>query len=242
MTLLDISEQSYKNGMRDGIARSGIYMPADCDCVKNAKVFGLEDSIRRSKFPMAVDISSLSDTLTNTALSLAQSERGAGHDQWLTGVIVQFDLTFTIKAWVEAERYHFFDFVSSQSTMHRIAEFPVERQVCKYVDNDAVALVNKKLADYKHYEAKIRDLKASGVQDDRLKSVQEEKAEAYLRLLYNTPVGFMLTAGMTTNYRQLKTIYAQRKAHRLPEWRAFCKWIETLPHSELITGKKETNA
>jgi hypothetical protein len=44
---------------------------------------------------------------------------------------------------------------------------------------------------------------------------------------------------MTTNYRQLKTIYSQRKTHRLPEWKEFCAWIETLPYSELITGEKE---
>ena len=64
-------------------------------------------------------------------------------------------------------------------------------------------------------------------------------AENYLKLLYNVPVGFMLTAGMTTNYRQLKTIYAQRKNHRLPEWREFCQWIETLPMCELIIGGKK---
>ena len=60
--------------------------------------------------------------------------------------------------------------------------------------------------------------------------------ERYLRVLYNVPVGFQLTARMTTNYRQLKTIYQQRKNHRLPEWREFCTWIELLPHSEFITG------
>ena len=50
------------------------------------------------------------------------------------------------------------------------------------------------------------------------------------------PSGLELTARMTTNYRQLKTIYAQRKNHRLPEWRRFCEWIEDLPMSELIIG------
>ena len=45
-----------------------------------------------------------------------------------------------------------------------------------------------------------------------------------------------LTASMTTNYRQLKTIYAQRRHHRLPEWQAFCDWIETLPYANLIIG------
>lgn len=50
--------------------------------------------------------------------------------------------------------------------------------------------------------------------------------------------GLRLTARITTNYRQLKTIYQQRKNHRLPEWRAFCAWIETLPRAEFITGKR----
>ena len=61
----------------------------------------------------------------------------------------------------------------------------------------------------------------------------------YLELLYSNPAGFKITAKMTTNYRQLKTIYAQRRHHRLPEWQAFCDWVLTLPHSELITTVKE---
>ena len=56
--------------------------------------------------------------------------------------------------------------------------------------------------------------------------------------LYSNPCGFILTARITTNYLQLKTIYAQRKNHTLPEWRLFCKWIEQLPYSNLITGGK----
>ena len=61
--------------------------------------------------------------------------------------------------------------------------------------------------------------------------------EGYLELLYSNPCGFRLTSRMTTNYQQLKTIYSQRKTHRLPEWRAFCKWIETLPYAkEFIIG------
>ena len=61
-------------------------------------------------------------------------------------------------------------------------------------------------------------------------------------MIYNIPSVFEYTAGMVTNYRQLKTIYGQRKNHRLNEWKEFCKWIESLPESHLITGyfdKKE---
>ena len=65
-----------------------------------------------------------------------------------------------------------------------------------------------------------------------------EKVEKYLEILYTNPAGFELTARLTTNYRCLKNIYAQRKNHRLPEWRVFCSWIESLPYAkELILSK-----
>lgn len=182
--------------------------------VHNWKVFGLEDSVRASKYPMAVNVDDVAYGITDTVRKLANCEKGSGHDQFLTGIIVQFDLTFSIKAWVEAERYHFLDFVSSQSTMHRITRLDPMMQCNEYVDK--ISIWN--LQDY-------------------IKRYNEDPTPGnYLRLLYNVPVGFRLTARVTTNYRQLKTIYSQRKNHRLPEWREFCKWVEELPHSDFITG------
>ena len=58
--------------------------------------------------------------------------------------------------------------------------------------------------------------------------------------MYNIPPGFELTARLTTNYRCLKNIWRQRRSHKLPEWREFCKWIETLPYAkDLICYEKE---
>ena len=62
--------------------------------------------------------------------------------------------------------------------------------------------------------------------------------EKYLEILYNIPMGFELTAGMTTNYQQLKTIYQQRRHHRLPDWQMICDWIETLPRFMELTQKE----
>ena len=200
-----------------------VFYVEGCSCVSNAKVYGLFDSIKRAKYPMSVDINSVNEELTNGIKALAQSERGAGHDQFLTGIIVQFDLTFSNKAWVEAERYHFLDFVSSQSTMHRITKFDLDKSYNKYVDPRIVKIMKEKVNDYNSVEVIT--------EADR-----EAQKQKYLEVLYSNPAGFQITAGMTTNYRQLKTIYAQRKDHRLPEWRGFCKWIKTLPKSELITG------
>lgn len=182
--------------------------------VDNVKVYGLKESVKGSKYPMATDIDSLNDNITPTFLKLAQCAKGTGHDQSLTGIIVQFDLTFTIKAWTEAERYHFLDFVSSQSTMHRITKFDLDQTYIHYVDHRIIDIMKEKVNDYNN----------------------NPMNEKYLELLYSNPCGCKLTARMTTNYRQLKTIYSQRKNHLLPEWVEFCKWIETLPYSELITG------
>ncbi len=187
--------------------------------IRNVNVYGLFESIKASKYPMAVDIDECSTEITERTKALAGCVSGTGHDQFLTGIIVQFDLTFSIKAWVEAERYHFFDFVSSQSTMHRIASFDIAEQCNEYVHPGIIDIVKRLVEQYN----------------------ANPTPESYLKLLYNVPVGFRLTARMTTNYRQLKTIYQQRKNHRLPEWREFCRWVETLPYSELITRKGERN-
>ncbi len=196
----------------------------DFGCVKNIRVHGLGDSIRRAKYPMSVSPDELNGDLTPGIRKLAESAPGSGHDQWLTGVVVQFDLTFSNKAWVEMERYHFIDFVSSQPPMHRLTKFALKTQSNKYVDPEIVRIMQAKVDAYNEYKDVVSP---------------EQAADWYLEILYSNPAGFRLTAGMTTNYRQLKTIYAQRKNHRLPEWREFCRFIETLPMSELITKTKE---
>ena len=192
---------------------------ADLGPVSNAKVYGLEESILRAKFPMSTDVSSLNADMTKGILALAQSAKGSGHDNWLGGVVVQFDLTFTVKAWTEAERYHFLDFVSSQSTMHRIARFDLRGQYDSHTDTRVVEIMEELVAKYN----------------------ETKDPEDYLKVLMTNPCGFKLTAGMTTNYRQLKTIYAQRRTHRLPEWREFCAWVETLPMAKelILPGAEE---
>lgn len=196
------------------------YRVADCSCVHNAVVYGLDESVRRAKFPMAVDVNKPTTDLTNGIKTLAQSKIGTAHDNWLNGVIVQFDWTFSNKLSVELERYHFIDFVSSQSTVHRITKFNLDDAYSKYVDGRIINIMKEKASEY------------NSIKDDS----SSRKKELYYELLYSNPAGFTLTAGMTTNYRQLKTIWVQRHNHVLQEWRDFCRWIEMLPHSELIVG------
>lgn len=202
--------------------------------VSNVRVYGLDEAIRAAKYPKAVELDGLTAELTNGIKACSTCPTGTGHDQFLTGIIVQFDLTFSQKAWVEAERYHWLDFVSSCSTMHKLQNMDARKQCNRYVDPRAIDVLNEKIAEYN----RLLNVRKEGiaVADDTLK-------EARLEMLYNIPSGFELTAAMTTNYRQLKTIYQQRRNHALPDWQMFCDWIETLPRFlELTQRGYEPNA
>lgn len=203
------------------------------DVVSNVNVYGFEEAVKGAKYSYAIDTNVVTSEVTKTTLSLANSKAGSGHDQFMTGIIVQFDLTFSNKAWVEAERYKFLNFISSQSTMHRITKFDLDQAYLPYVDNRIVEIMKEKVKAYNELQAQMTSFKNEGKDVSEMMNTLNEM---YLEILYSNPAGFRLTAKMTTNYRALKTIYNQRKDHRLPEWRAFCEWVKTLPHSEFITG------
>ena len=159
------------------------------------------------------------------------------HAQFLTGIRVNFDLTFSNKAWVEAERYRFLEFVSSQSTMHCITKFDLNEQYNEYVDPRIIEIMREKIGIYNNLLSIIDKIKHCETENKNekikmLEQLEEIRKEKYLEILYSNPAGFLLTARLTTNYRCLRNIYIQRKDHRLPEWREFCKWIETLPYAE----------
>ena len=204
------------------------YVVKSCDgIVSDCHVYDLDESVRASKYPMAVDHNKTNSEITDRTKSLGRTGMGEGHDNFLSGIVVNFDLTITNKMWVEAERYHFFQIVSSQSTMHRISKIGENRDnFDSHVDSRTLSILNEKIAEYNRLSslATTDDLNVTQKRDELLK-------EAYLDILMNVPAGLKLTARISTNYRQLKTIYYQRKNHRLPEWRKFCNWMETeLPH------------
>jgi hypothetical protein len=131
--------------------------------------------------------------------------------------------------WVEAERYRFLEFVSSQSTMHRITKFNLDNQYCEYTDPRVIEIVKEKVAEYNKLKETI-DLLPKGVSDILRQDMCEMLKNKYLEILYTNPAGFELTARMTTNYRCLLNIYIQRHDHRLPEWREFCEELLELPY------------
>ncbi len=203
--------------------------------VENVRIYDLEESLIASGYPMRTDTApkEMEDKDVNRGKKLVDATKtgNGAHAQFLAGIRVNFDLTCSNKMWVEAERYRFLEFVSSQSTMHRITKFNLDKAYNAYVDPRIIEIMKEKVKMYNDYCFEI-----SGgliLQDQRIiEEIESKKKKMYLEILYTNPAGFELTARMTTNYRCLRNIYLQRKDHRLPEWREFCKWIETLPYAK----------
>lgn len=200
--------------------------------LSNIRVYELAESIYSSGYPMLntpptedefiEEVSYIAKDIANKvytnkhikrAIKLANA-KGGGHNQWLTGVLVSFDMDFTLKGWTEAERYKYLVFVSSMSTMHRISQ--MDSSFSDRVDQRVIDILNEKIDKY-----------------NKTKSLDD-----YRDILDNLPSGLRLTARMTTNYRCLRNVYEQRNTHRLEIWQQFCNEIKELPMAkELIIGE-----
>lgn len=232
--------------------------------IDNIKVYGLAESIVASGFPMLENYDEHNFSLDSSfvfkdlekkelddnfkkhlerAKKLASCKGGESHDCALCGIIVQMNITAPRYWWQEMSRYHFFDIVSSTSTMHRLKSFlkkaiELKRETLapKYQgENDAIDY--EKNYDYfdlycTHFSPATSTAVFRAFVDFAEMFLDNDNIEL---LKANLPEGWLQTARVTTNYRQLRTIKRQRKNHRLNEWREFCKWIDSLPMAkELI--------
>lgn len=190
--------------------------------IKNETVYGLDFAIKASGNPMrtVLDRTPNTDKDFIRATKLGQAKSGEGHDNFLKGIIVQMDVVAPLYWRKQAQRYHWFDFISSQSTMHCLLKFNISEQCVPETNKRILKIVEEIKEEYNQ------------IPDEKV----EEKKNKWRELVASTPCGFILGASMTTNYQQLKTMYNQRKNHKLKEWRVFCDWCLTLPHFKELTG------
>ena len=158
------------------------------------------------------------------SIRLGSAPAGSGHDNYLSGILVSMNVTASIKWWQQAQRYHFFQIISSMSTMHKLRSM------------------------LKHGTIVFHPATAHSVIEAFKLLLDEEDKISDAELAYSCPSGLLLTAAVATNYLQLKTMWNQRRGHKLPEWQEFCDWIECLPGFVDLVGiakdvpvKKEEN-
>ena len=176
--------------------------------ITNFGVFGLEGALRASGFPMRSEFHTSEewDKMLKRAIKLGNSKSGSGHNCFLKGIVVNFDMEYTIYWTPQLQRYHFVDFISSSSTMHR-GKLGIEYN--QYVDERVKIICDEKIEEYNSNPTKTN----------------------FMIMVSNFPPGQLKYAGMTTNYLQIQSIYRQRaKFHKLEDWHIFCAWAEMLPN------------
>lgn len=165
---------------------------------------------------------------------LGNAKIGSGHDCYLKSITVHFEIEAGHSWWLQALRYHFWDVISSSSKMHSITKGSIADKCSKWVNRHTIGMVDSLINIYNNYEEQnLKDYCWCDFGDN----IPQSKSELFECIIDNTPLGYQLKAGMVTNYLQLKTIYAQRKNHKLSAWnKDFVEWIDTLPLNHLIRG------
>lgn len=202
--------------------------------IKNIEIFGLERSLKAAGNSYSIGeintVEEITDKDYNRGSRLGHCKVGSGHDSFLHGITVQFDVKYSGYITPQMQRYHWFEPISSQSKMHCLCKNATDpkrfkESFNKYVDLDIINRINEYCNNY--------NLEKNKVAEER-----DSKMVYYwfMKALSNLPHGYELWMTITTNYQQLKTMYYQRKGHPLKEdWGAFIEMVESLPKfKELI--------
>lgn len=178
-------------------------------------------------------------------LSLMQrlSNAGTEHRKYMRMMPVYVRITAPLYWWKEFDTYKVGTVANSCSTMHKIAEkeSTLDDFSCEHLGVVIPAEKNGGVEDYRNLwiaalAETIDYLNVARTFYNR-ETDPKLKKDYWWQLIQLLPSSYNQTRNVMFNYEVLANIYRQRKNHKLNEWREFCKWIESLPYSELITGK-----
>lgn len=167
------------------------------------------------------------------------SNAGTEHRKYLRMMPVYVRITAPLYWWKEFDTYKVGTVANSCSTMHKIAEkeFTMEDFSMEHVCIRQSMDVLKNTIDALNV---FRGVYLNGgilrYENGNIKCFGKKDKEIWWQLIQLLPSSYNQTRNVMLNYEVLANIYRQRKNHKLDEWREVCKWIESLPYSELITG------
>lgn len=183
--------------------------------------------------------------------SLMMKLRNAGtdHRKFMRMITVYVDITAPLYWWKEFDTYKVGTVANSCSTMHKIAEkeFTLEDFSCEHLNNEPYhrewiesAMVDEDVtSSHKVWATPLDILKYTieMLNAYRLNYIETKNKNDWWQMIQLLPSSYNQKRTVMLNYEVLANIYKSRKNHKLDEWVEFCKWIETLPYSELITGE-----
>lgn len=167
------------------------------------------------------------------------SNAGTEHRKYMRMMPVYVRITAPLYWWKEFDTYKVGTVANSCSTMHKIAEkeFTLEDFSIEHICIRQSMDVLKETIDTLNV---FRGVYLNGgilrYENGNIKCFGKKDKEIWWQLIQLLPSSYNQTRNVMLNYEVLANIYRQRKNHKLDEWREVCKWIESLPYSELITG------
>ena len=201
---------------------------------ENTSVMNFENAIRGARNPL--ESWAKSDSYINDSgefvfgendFSLAKRLCVAGNDhrKFMRQIFVSVDITAPIYWWKEQETYKVGTVSNSTSTMHRLTSTPITVDCFE-------------LSDYSREDKAFLNQIEHLEEMRKIYTILKDK-KIWKALIEQLPESWLQTRTCTMNYENLINMYHARKNHKLTEWRVdFCNWVESLPYSELITGKE----
>lgn len=167
------------------------------------------------------------------ALMMRLAKAGPEHAKYRRMIVVYADVTAPLYWWKEYDTYKVGTVANSCSTMHKIhsKQFELADFSHEHLTIASSLALQEVIYNLNYWRAQYE-----------LAYTDNRRKECWWQLIQLLPSSYNQKRTVMLNYEVLANIYKQRKNHKLDEWTEFCKWIEQLPYSELITGKEaETN-
>ena len=200
--------------------------------LENTLVTGFDTAIRGARNPLnswAKSDSGFDDGVfhlgdADKALLMKLVKAGTDHAKFMRMITVSVDITAPMFWWAECDTYKVGTVRNSCSKMHRIHSKPIS------AEDFSLDVTERTKAAWDAVKSLIYTC-------EELRQAYNETGNTdYWRALIEIlPESYNQRATWQANYAVLRAIYHARKHHRLIEWRIFCRWIESLPYSELIT-------
>lgn len=178
---------------------------------------------------------------------------GTDHRKYLRMMPVYVRITAPLYWWKEFDTYKVGTVANSCSTMHKITEKEFNRSDFSHEHifkspnvysgawdmETSNMFFSVNIQDGIYFSSEdILDFTIQALNYYRKKYIETKDKKYWWQLIQLLPSSYNQTRNSMLNYEVLANIYKARRNHKLDEWRDFCDWIETLPYSDLITGKE----
>lgn len=181
--------------------------------------------------------------LNDHSLMQRLSNAGTEHRKYMRMMQAYVRITAPLYWWKEFDTYKIGTVANSCSTMHKIQEkeFTLEDFSCEHLTNRTIKRLREDIYELNFWRDAFNcksneERNLYFANSDWNDTYIPTKKDCWWQMIQLLTSSYNQTRNVMLNYEVLANIYRQREGHKLDEWREVCKWIESLPYSELITG------